>query len=271
MPTLAAQASTLLTLIAALSATAAQSVTSTPPSPARPAVFDIVAIKPSDPSIRGDCYMKGQLGGQTFVGRCVPLRLIVKYAYKIIDSQITGGPGWMDTELYDFEAKTDRPVTRAEVAALFQGLLADRFQLQFHREARTMPALILTVDKSGSKMKPNETSYEWDIPITLIPGATPKFRGARCPMYYLSWWIAQQKNRPVLDKTNLPGFWDFTLQFTPDGMGEGRKGPNGDLDVPISGSALPTALREQLGLRLDSEKAPVDVYVIDHVERASAN
>jgi uncharacterized protein (TIGR03435 family) len=177
----------------------------------------------------------------------------------------------MDTELYDFEAKTDRPVTRAEVAALFQGLLADRFQLQFHRESRTMPALILTVDKAGSKMKPNDTSYEWDIPITWIPSSTPKVRGARCPMYYLSWWIAQQKNRPVIDKTGLPGFWDFTLEFTPDGMDEGRTGARGGLESAVGGSALSTALREQLGLRLDSEKAPVEIYIIDHVGKASAN
>jgi len=235
---------------------------------AKAAVFEVVAIKPSDPNVRGDCYMKGQAGGQTFVGRCFPLRQLIKYAYKIIDSQIIGAPGWIDTDNYDFEAKTDRPVTRAEVAALFQGLLADRFKLQFHNETRTLSALVLTVDKAGSKMTANDSSYEWDIPIMPMPGSIPKFKGTRCPMYYLTWWIAQREGRPVVDKTGLPGFWDFTLEFIPEGMG---RGPSGDLGPAMDGSSLTTALRQQLGLKLASEKAPVEVYLIDHVERASAN
>jgi uncharacterized protein (TIGR03435 family) len=89
-------------------------------------------------------------------------------------------------------------------------------------------------------------------------------------MYYLSWWIAQPESRPVVDKTGLPGFWDFTLEFIPEGMGEGRRGPAGVL-APMDGSSLPTALRQQLGLKLETEKAPVEVYLIDHVEKASAN
>ncbi len=265
MPAGAALVWTLLGWTAVASMNASQAIT--PP----PATFEIVAIKPSDPTTRGDCYMKGQPGGQTFVGRCIPLRLIIKYAYKIIDSQIIGGPGWMDTELYDFEAKTDRPVTRSEVAVLFQTLLADRFKLQFHLETRTLSALVLTVDKAGPKMKPNDSSYEWDIPITSMPGSIPKFKGARCPMYYLSWWIAQRESRPVVDKTGLSGFWDFTLEFVPEGMGGERKGTGGDLAAPMDGSSLPTALRQQLGLKLESEKAPVEVYSIDHVEKPSAN
>jgi uncharacterized protein (TIGR03435 family) len=261
----------VLASIAAGSMNASQAVASTAAVSAqretKPAVFDVVAIRPSDPNVRGDCYMKGQPGGQTFVGRCFPLRQLIKYAYKIIDSQIIGAPGWIDTDSYDFEAKTDRPVTRAEVAALFQGLLADRFKLQFHNETRTLSALVLTVDKAGSKMTANDSSYEWDIPIMPIPGSIPKFKGTRCPMYYLTWWIAQRESRPVVDKTGLPGFWDFTLEFIPEGMGRG----NGDLTTPVDGSSLTTALRQQLGLKLASEKAPVEVYLIDHVERASAN
>jgi uncharacterized protein (TIGR03435 family) len=168
MPKRAALVWTLLAWRAVALMNASQATT-TPPtasqaSEAKPATFEIVAIKPSDPTVRGDCYMKGQPGGQTFVGRCIPLRLIIKYAYKIIDSQIIGGPGWMDTELYDFEAKTDRPVTRAEVAVLFQTLLADRFKLQFHRETPALSALVLTVDKAGPKMKPNDSSYGGTFP-----------------------------------------------------------------------------------------------------------
>jgi uncharacterized protein (TIGR03435 family) len=259
MPRRAGLRRVFLASIAAGSMNASQAATSTAsPSSQRdvqPAVFEVVAIRPSDPNVRGDCYMKGQPGGQTFVGRCFPLGQLIKYAYKIIDSQIIGGPAWMETESYDFEAKTDRPVTRVEVAALFQGLLADRFKLKFHLESRTLSALVLTVDKAASKMTPNDSSYEWDIPIMPVPGSIPKFKGTRCPMYYLSWWIAQRENRPVVDKTGLPGFWDFTLEFVPEGMGRG----SGDLTAPMDGSSLTTALRQQLGLKLSSEKTPVEV------------
>jgi uncharacterized protein (TIGR03435 family) len=236
--------------------------------------FEVAAIKPSDPMARANgCFMKGQPGGQTFIGRCITVRLLITYSYKIIDSQLVGSPNWLDTELYDFDAKADHSLTRAELAPLFQTMLADRFKLQFHRETRTMPALVLTVDKAGPKMKPNDGPNEWEIAITSAPGSSiPKFKGTRCPTSYLSWWIAQRQNRPVLDKTGLDGFWDFTLEFVPDGFGEGRrKGLSDEQMTAPDGPTLPVALREQLGLKLEPEKGPVDVYVIDHVEKATGN
>ena len=83
-------------------------------------------------------------------------------------------------------------------------------------------------------------------------------------MYYLSWWIGQSQNRPVVDKTGLDGFWDFTLEFVPDGMKD--RGADG-----LDGPSLSTALREQLGLKLEAEKTAVDVYVIDHVQKPDGN
>ena len=237
-----------------------------------PRTFDVAAIRPSEDVPRDNCYMKGQPGGQTFTGRCFPLRELIKYSYKIIDDQLVGAPAWIDTALYDFEAKSDRPVTRAEVAGMFQGLLAERFKLQFHKETRTMPALVLTIDKGGNKMTVNETAYEWEYPIQPIPGKIPTLKGWRCPMQYLAWYLGQRAQRPVVDKTGLTGFWDFQLAFVPEGMGEAlRKGPNGETALPMEGPSLTTAVREQLGLKLEPEKGPVDVYVIDHVEKVSAN
>lgn len=248
----------------ASSASAPQAQTQSP-------LFEVAAIKPSEPGPRNDCFMRGQPGGQTFIGRCINLRLLIKYSYKITDSQIAGGPDWLDSELYDFDAKANRPVTRSELAPMFQKLLADRFKLEMRRETRTLPALVLTVDKGGLKMARNESSYEWEIPVTNIPGPLPKVKGSRCPMSYLAWWIGQRENRPVVDHTDLAGFWDFTLEFVPDSMAEGRRGPNGESLPPPEGATLPVALREQLGLKLASERGPVDVYVIEHVEKVTAN
>ena len=120
---------------------------------------------------------------------------------------------------------------------------ADRFKLQFHRETRTISALALTVEKTGAKMKANDGPNTWEIAITSAPAPTmPKFKGTRCPVSYLSWWIAQRENRPVVDKTGLDGFWDFTLEFVPDGLEEGRKGPSGGPIPPLDGPSLSTAL-----------------------------
>ena len=88
-----------------------------------------------------------------------------------------------------------------------------------------MQALVLTVDGAGNKMTPNTTDYEWEFPVQGVPGTIPKLKGTRYPMSYLSWYIGQMQNRPVVDRTGLNGFWDFTLEFVPDGMPE-RKGPN---------------------------------------------
>lgn len=234
-------------------------------------MFEVVSVKPTDPSApRTTCFMRGQPGGQTFIGRCVPLALMIKYAYKIVDSQLSGGPDWLNTTLFDFEAKTDRPATRADLEPMFQAFLADRFKLQVHTETRAMQALILTVDKTSNKMTPNTSDYEWEIPIQPVPGATPKVKGVRCPMPYLSWYIGQMQNRPVLNRTGLSGFWDFTLEFVPDRM-VARTGPNGEPPPGTDGPNIYTALREQLGLKLEAEKALVDVYVIDHAEKATAN
>jgi uncharacterized protein (TIGR03435 family) len=131
---------------------------------------------------------------------------------------------------------------------------------------------VLTVEKGGPKMAANNGPNEWVIAIMPAPGASiPKFKGTRCPMSYLSWFIAQRENRPVVEKTGLPGYWDFSLEFVPEGFGEGRKGPEGTPLPPLDGPGLRSALRDQLGLKLEPEKGPVDVYVIDHVEKATAN
>ena len=240
--------------------------------PTKPApTFDVASIHQTDPSAPPTpCFMRGQAGGQTYTGRCIALSVIIKRAYQIVDSQLSGGPDWLNTTLFDFDAKTDRPTTRADVEPLFQSFLADRFNLKMHTEQRTMQALVLTVDGAGNKMTPNTTDYEWEIPIQGAGGPIPKVKGIRCPMSYFSWYIGQRQNRPVVDHTGLKGFWDFTLEFVPDGMSE-RRGPDGAILPPLDGPNIYTALREQLGLKMQSQKIPVDVYIIDHVEKPTAN
>ena len=180
----------------------------------------------------------------------------------------------MNTEFYDFQAKADHPTNRSELPLLFQALVTERFRLQFHRETRTLPCLELTVDKGGHKLTLNDGPDKWEIMITGDgggpPPAPPRFKGVRASMPYLCWWIAQRENRPVVDKTGLPGFYDFKLEFAPD-LGGRPLVVNGEQFPGFDGPTIFTALRQQLGLRLESTKGPVDVMVIDHVEHATDN
>jgi uncharacterized protein (TIGR03435 family) len=218
-------------------------------------------------------------GGQTYVARFVPLKLMIKLMYKITDSQIVGGPDWMNTDMFDVRAKAEKPSTLDDLHIMFQNMLADRFKLQFHRETRTLPAFVLTVDKGGWKMKVNEEPEPFEIPIQFggggPPPTPPTFNGRRCNMEYLGWWLGQQLNniqqldRPVVDQTGLKGFYDFKLTFAPDLSG--RTGPNGETPPSFDGPNLFQALKEQLGLKLESSKGPVVVFIVDHVEKPADN
>lgn len=244
-----------------------------------PLAFEVASVKPSDLAARAG-GIRPLPGGQTYVAEAAPLKLMIRLMYKITDSQIVGGPDWMGTALFDVRAKAEKPSSVDDLHEMFQTLLADRFKLKFHREMRTLPALVLTVDKPGSKMKPNESTEPFDVPIKLASGgrppAPPKFAGTHVPMEYLRWWLGQAvgnfrpgQERPVVDKTGLTGFYDFTLEFAPDLSGlntvEGTAPPQFD------GPTIFTALREQLGLKLESAKGPVEVFVIDHAEKPTEN
>jgi len=228
---------------------------------AQPLAFEVATVKPSKPDARGG-GIKPLPGGQTYIATNVPLRLMMKLMYKITDSQIIGGPEWMNTALYDVEGKAERPSNVDQLHEMFQTLLAERFKLQFHREKRELPAFVLTVDKSGSKLKLNTSAENFDIPIK--PAGRGRAAGERVPMNYFTWFLAQQLNRPVVDQTGLDRFYDFNLEWAP----ELPPGVNGAEPPPSAdGPTIFTAIREQLGLKLESKKAPVETFVIDRVER----
>lgn len=239
--------------------------------PKAPLAFEVTSVKPSEPGANGG-GIRPLPGGQTYVASNVPLRLMIKLMYKINDSQIVGGPGWMNDELYDVEGKAESPSTLDQLHEMFQTLLADRFKLQFHRETREQRAYVLTVDRGGSKLKVNSSPEPFDIPIK--PEGRGKIVGTRVPMSYFCWFMSQRLNEPVLDQTGLTGFYDFTLEIVPrdEPFRDAPGGPvNPGMNQPPQAEVLAVPLREQLGLKLESRKAPVDVFVIDHVERPAAN
>lgn len=231
--------------------------------------FDVSSIKVSKPGGRGG-GIKALPGGQTYQAQNVPVKLIISLMYKVPMRQITGGPDWMNTDLWDIEAKADHSYNLDDLHIMFQNLLADEFKLKFHKETKEGPVYALTIDKSGVKMKENDSPQDFKIPIGGGRGGI--INGTRVPMQYLCWWLGQvlqNDERPVINKTGLDKNFDFTLAFLPElppGFDKSRLPPE-MLDRP----SIFDALKEQLGLKLQPEKGPVEYYVIDHVEKPATN
>jgi uncharacterized protein (TIGR03435 family) len=219
------------------------------------------------------------MAGGTYMARYVTLKSMIREMYKITDVQIAGGSNWINTDRFDVTAKAGRPENIGNMNIMFQNMLADRFKLQFHRETRTLPVWVVTMDKNGSKMKVNPGPEQFEVPIKLSDAGTAStsltFTGTHTNMEYLCWWLGlvinrfQQVDRPVVDRTGLRGFYDFRLTFVPDPSG--RTGSSGEPLASFEGSNLAVALREQLGLKLENTKSPAQVFIIDHVEKPSAN
>jgi uncharacterized protein (TIGR03435 family) len=195
---------------------------------------------------------------------------MISLMYQVPVRQVTGGPDWLDSDHYDIEAKADHAYSKDDLHEMFRSLLADRFNLKFHKEIKEGAIYALMVDASGVTMKLNDSAQDFKIPITY--GGNNAAVGVRVPMQYLCWWLGQQlqqDNRPVIDKTGLEGNYDFTLSYAPE------LPPNVSPDtLPLRLQNLPTifdALKQQLGLKLEPQKGPVEYYVIDHIDRPSPN
>jgi len=269
---------------------------STQAAGAPPPSFEVASIKPNR-SGEMRFFMGWQPGRFTASGMTV--RFLITAAYDVKDFQVSGGPSWIESERYDIEAKEPDSIAeelpklpleqrRKQLGLMVQSLLADRFQLKLHRESKELPVYALVVAKNGPKLqqaKPGDT-YPKGIKgpdgvghagvMRMGPG---ELTGQALPIASLAHLLSQQLGRDVLDQTGLKGNYDFTLKWTPEpgeGMmlgGPGGGGPPPESAPPpdTSGPSLFTAIQEQLGLKLESRKGPVEVLVIDHVERPSEN
>jgi uncharacterized protein (TIGR03435 family) len=199
---------------------------------------------------------------------------LIGFAYDVQSKQLEGAPSWAATEKFDIQGKPDIPgvPSSSQLRSMVQKLLADRFQLKFHKEKREMPAYILSVGKGSPRMT-QETSNPNGLPSLLFEdlGVLNVHNATMGDFAHLM--QSAVLDRPVVDETSLDGKWNFTLKWTPDvsqfaGMGIKVPPPSGAADAP---PVLFTAIQEQIGLKLEAGKAPVDVLVLDHVEQPSAN
>ncbi len=231
--------------------------------------FEVASIKPVQTP--NPARTRDKEEGRRFSAYSVTLRELIMMAYRVDAREIAGGPAWMATDEYDIEAVADDGVQVNEhLGELLQKLMADRFQLAFHREQRMLPAYALTVAKGGSKLKTAEEGGG--------QGASCEHMGA-CnfrnePLAQFTRWLSfVVLDRPVVDKTGITGTFDFSLKWTPDESQFSALGLHAPAaaDNPNAPPPLFEAIEEQLGLKLEPEKMPADVLVIDKVERPSEN
>jgi len=190
----------------------------------------------------------------------------VSAAYNVPMRQISGLPQDLSNEGYDIEAKADRPANREWMMRMLQRLLEERFKLSVRRETKELKAQVLVIANGGAKLEENRDGAE--LAMRKITGN--KMRYHNMPMALFANLLAFAVDDAVVDQTGLNGSYDFTLDYYrgPGGIGvkEGRE-PAPDANGP----SLPAALREQLGLKLESRKGPVEMLVIEHVERLKGN
>jgi uncharacterized protein (TIGR03435 family) len=256
--------------------------------------FEVASIKPSQEQ---RFMMVRPLPGRLTAS--APLRLLMQNAYTVQAFQIVGGPGWIDSERYTLEAKAGGNASRAEIFLMLQSLLEDRFQLKVHRETRELPVYTLVPARSGLKLPPPKEGSCVESTTDTIPepsrgrmqpavqGQAPlarcgsvgvmaappaaRMQGGKVLMPEFIRMLSMVLGRPVIDKTGFSGLFDVRLDFLPDEMTAMLPPPppdavSADSNVP----SILTAMQEQLGLRLESTTGPVEVIVIDHVERPSA-
>ena len=219
--------------------------------------FEVASVKPAPPPPLSGLNSSMRLDPGRLTCTNVTLKKLMVRAYDVKDYQVVG-PDWMTTALYTIEARLPPDTAMEDLLLMIQGLLAERFQLAFHRETREMPVYELVVGKSGARLKPVEFGRG---STSMTPG---KLTAQAVPLRNFLEQLSRMLDRPVLDGTGLSGLFDFTLEWAPEG-----KSGEAAADLP-SGPSLFTAIQEQLGLKLEARKAPVELLVVDRAEKTPA-
>lgn len=219
-------------------------------APSAPAQFDVASVKALGPSPSGQSSMRVTAGRITISN--VPLRQIVTRAYNLKDYQVIA-PEWMDSERYEITATMPAETPTSRVQEMLRNLLTARFRMAVHKESREMTVYGIVAGKNGPKMK------------EVAPGP-PEFRssggrlvGHNVDMAHLAEFLSYQVDRPVVDMSGITTHFDIDLQWTPE--------RHDAAPADTTGPTIFEAIEAQLGLRLETRKAPVEVIVIDRAEK----
>ena len=242
------------------------------PAEANPS-FEVATIKPTQ---EGTGFTIHPTASGTLIANAASLAYLIKFAYQVHPRQITKAPAWLDSDKYDLTAKPDMPgmPSLPQMRAMVQKLLADRFQLKFHNEKKEMPAYAITVARGGIKMTKNEGNPKGNPGYGGGPGGMRVINSTI--QEFIGFVLNDSLGMPVVDQTGLgPARFDFILKYSADSLQTQPGGPAaGAAPSAASPDAPPdifTAMQQQLGLKLESTKALVDVMVIDKVEKPSEN
>ena len=264
------------------------------PDPNIPLYFEAASVKPSNPDAPG-AGIRRQPGGR-FNTINTPVKLLITFAYQIQSFQVVGGPDWAGSDRFDIVAKMEGdppaviPGTGADHMMLaMRTLLSDRFKLVLRKETRELDIYALTMAKPGGKPGPALKPASGDCSPEAFakragapppaPGGAPpqvcgmaqgpgRIRFGGYPLTLFANNISNRVGRQVIDRTGLSGNWDFELAFAAE-LPPGAQLPAGVEPPPVDPDApnLFTAIQEQLGLKLEATKGPVDVYVIERIEK----
>ena len=217
--------------------------------------FDVASVKPNR-SGSGSSSSNSHDGVYTATNES--LKSLIQMAYRVRDYRIAG-PDWLNSERFDIAAKPPAGSKDADLGLMMQSMLLERFKLALHRETKEFPVYGLLVAKNGPKFKEVE-----DVGGNHTNSNRGRFIGDRCSMANLAAYLARQMDRPVVDMTGLAGVFDLKLNFTPESALAGREDNKADTEAY---PPLLTAIQEQLGLKLEPKKAPIEILVIDHLEK----
>lgn len=236
-----------------------------------PAAFEVASVKITQFAKGGGEERGGvRRGIKTSPGsvsiQAMPLTDIVQWAYGVKEYQVDG-PRWTDTVGFDIFAKAQGPAGDIELQSMMRTLLAERFKLEFHRQNRELPVYDMIVAKGGHKLKPS--SGEGESRFNPGPGGGKMaLHAEKTTMAQFADLLSRPLQRPVLDKTGLTGSFDFTIDlmsYIPLDA-NGKPAPD-KVAVEDRDTIILMALQQQLGLKLEPKKAPVEVLIIDHAEQ----
>lgn len=219
--------------------------------------FDVISVKPNNSG-------SGRSSENTHPGRVIAVNItaisLIEQAFGVKAFQISGGPGWLSSDAFDLDATTGtmKDLNDKELRPYFQSLLTDRFGFRFHRETREMPIYSLVVAKTGARLTPHVGEGGTSTNIQNSSGRST-ITSTNLSMPRLADLLSARVDRIVVDHSELSGAYDIKLQWAANPAEN------------TTDASVFTALQEQLGLRLESAKGPIEFIIVDNLERPSEN
>jgi uncharacterized protein (TIGR03435 family) len=233
--------------------------------------FEVATIKPSQSGAAGGSSIVNPSGLTNVVG--FPVMVLIQFSYNVPRRQISGGPSWLESDRFDIVGKPNIEGTpnASQLRVMMRKLLADRFQLSLHHEKKELSVYALTLSKGGPKLT-EDTDNPNGLPVFVGRGGSQGRRVHNSTMAELATDLQGVLDRSVLDQTGLGAKrFDFVLKWSDVRAMNGATGAPPSVDTPDAPPDIFTAIQQQLGLKLESTKAQVDVIVIDHVEKPDEN